>query len=57
MKNLNNKSKREIKRLSKMVDAIEALDDKMQAHSDDEFRAKTQEFKARLTAGEPRDDL
>lgn len=57
MKNLNNKSKREIKRLSKMVDAIEALDEKMQALSDDELRAKTQEFKDRLTAGETIDDL
>ena len=57
MKNLNNKSKREIKRLSKMVDAIEALDEKMQALSDDELRAKTQEFKDRLTAGETLDDL
>ena len=57
MKNLNNKSKREIKRLSKMVDAIEALDEKMQAFSDDELRAKTQEFKDRLTAGETLDDL
>lgn len=57
MKNLNNKSKREIKRLSKMVDAIEALDEKMQALSDDELRAKTQEFKDRLTAGETLDNL
>ena len=57
MKNLNNKSKREIKRLSKMVDAIEALDEKMQALSDDELRAKTHEFKDRLTAGETLDDL
>ena len=57
MKNLNNKSKRENKRLSKMVDAIEALDEKMQALSDDELRAKTQEFKDRLIAGETLDDL
>lgn len=40
-----------------MVDAIEALDEKMQALSDDELRAKTQEFKDRLTAGETLDDL
>lgn len=57
MKNLNNKSKREIKKLSKMVDAIEALDEKMQALSDDELRAKTREFKDRLIAGETIDDL
>ena len=40
-----------------MVDAIEALDEKMQALSDDELRIKTQEFKDRLTAGETLDDL
>ena len=40
-----------------MVDAIEALDEKMQALSDDELRAKTQEFKDRLTAEETLDDL
>lgn len=57
MKNLNNKSKREIKKLSKMVDAIEALDEKMQVLSDDELRAKTREFKDRLLAGETLDDL
>lgn len=57
MKNLNNKSKREIKKLSKMVDAIEAIDEKMQALSDDELRAKTREFKDRLIAGETLDDL
>lgn len=57
MKNLNNKSKREIKKLSKMVDAIEALDEKIQALSDDELRAKTREFKDRLIAGETLDDL
>lgn len=57
MKNLNNKSKREIKKLSKMVDAIEAFDEKMQALSDDELRAKTREFKDRLIAGETLDDL
>ena len=57
MKNLNNKSKREIKKLSKMVDVIEALDEKMQVLSDDELRAKTREFKDRLIAGETLDDL
>ena len=40
-----------------MVDAIEALDEKMQALSNDELRAKTKEFKDRLTAGETLDDL
>ena len=40
-----------------MVDAIEALDEKMQALSDDELRAKTREFKDRLIAGETLDNL
>ena len=45
------------KRIEKYVDAIEALDEKMQALSDEELRAKTQEFKDRLAAGETLDDL
>ena len=39
------------------MDAIEALEEKMQALSDDELRAKTREFKDRLIAGETLDDL
>ena len=35
-----NKSEKEIKRIEKYVDAIEALDEKMQALSDEELRAK-----------------
>ena len=49
-----NKSEKEIKRIEKYVDAIEALDEKMQALSDEELRAKTQD---RLAAGETLDDL
>ena len=52
-----NKSEKEIKRIEKYVDAIEALDEKMHALSDEELRAKTQEFKDRLAAGETLDDL
>ena len=52
-----NKSDKEIKRIEKYVDAIEALDEKMQALSDEELRAKTQEFKDRLAKGETLDDL
>ncbi len=52
-----NKSEKEIKRISKTVDQIEALDEKMQALSDEELRAKTAEFKERLAAGETLDDL
>ena len=52
-----NKSEREIKRITKLVDQIEALDAQMQALSDEELRAKTAEFKKRLAEGETLDDL
>ena len=52
-----NKSEKEIKRISKTVDKIEALDEQMQALSDEELRAKTTEFKERLANGETLDDL
>ncbi|MDO5146979.1 MAG: preprotein translocase subunit SecA [Eubacteriales bacterium] len=51
------KSDREIKRITKLVDQIEALDDSMQKLSDEELRAKTDEFKKRLSEGETLDDL
>ena len=52
-----NKSEKEIKRISKTVDKIEALDEQMQALFDEELRAKTTEFKERLANGETLDDL
>ena len=52
-----NKSEKEIKRISKTVDKIEALDEQMQALSDEQLRAKTTEFKERLAAGETLDDI
>jgi len=42
---------REIKRLSKMVEQIEALEPQMQALSDAELAGKTVEFKERIAAG------
>ena len=51
------KSDREIKRIIKYVDAIEALDEPMQKLTDEELRGKTAEFKERLAAGETLDDL
>ena len=50
-------SEKELKKIDPIVDAIEALDDKMQALSDEELKAKTQEFKDRLAAGETLDDI
>ena len=50
-------SEREIKRINAKVDAIEALAPAMKALSDEELRAKTDEFKKRLANGETLDDL
>ena len=48
---------KEIKRIEKTVDRIEALDADMQALSDEELRSKTPEFKQRLAEGESLDDI
>ena len=50
-------SSRELKRITPLVDKIEALRPTMQALSDEELRGKTQEYKKRLTEGETLDDL
>lgn len=50
-------SEKEIKRITPLVDKIEALDESMQALSNDELKAKTAEFKKRLEEGETLDDL
>ena len=50
-------SERELKRIRSRVDAIEALRPQMQALTDDELRAKTDEFKKRLADGKTLDDL
>ena len=48
---------RELKRIYPIVDKIEALDESYSKLSDDELRAKTPEFKARLADGETLDDI
>jgi len=50
-------SERELKRIVPLVDKIEELRPAMQALSDEELRAKTEEYKKRLTEGETLDDL
>ncbi len=50
-------SEKELKRIYPIVDKIEALDESMQALSDEELRSKTDEFKKRLADGETLDDL
>lgn len=48
---------REIKRLRQRVEEVNAFEPEMQKLSDQELRAKTNEFKGRLAAGETLDDL
>lgn len=48
---------REIKRLGKKADKIDALKDQMAQLSDEELKAKTPEFKERLKNGETLDDI
>ena len=48
---------KEIKKIEKIVDQIEALDEKMQGLSDDQLREKTKEFKNRISNGETLDDI
>jgi len=50
-------AERELKRITPIVDAIEALEPEMKALSDAELRAKTDIFKARLAKGETLDDI
>ena len=48
---------KEIKRIEKIVDRIEALDEDMQALENEELQAMTPKFKERLAAGETLDDI
>ena len=50
-------SDHELKRLYPIADKIEALSDSYAAMTDEELRAKTDEFKQRYNAGESLDDL
>jgi preprotein translocase subunit SecA len=47
----------EIKKLRKTVEAVEALEDEYRALTDEQLRAKTDEFRARLQNGETEDDI
>ena len=50
-------SSREIKRILPIVDKIEAIEEDLKKLSDDELRAKTDDFKNRLKSGETLDDI
>ncbi|MBQ8200980.1 MAG: preprotein translocase subunit SecA [Clostridia bacterium] len=47
----------EVKKLSKIVDKIEALEDEYRKLTDEQLQAKTAEFRARLEKGETEDDI
>ena len=51
------KNEREVKRMLKTVQAVNAFEEQMLALSDEQLRAKTDEFKARLAKGETLDQL
>ena len=51
------RSEREVKRLTPQVEAVMALEEPYKKLTDQELRAKTQEFKDRYASGEPLDDL
>ncbi|NLA70720.1 MAG: preprotein translocase subunit SecA [Clostridiales bacterium] len=48
---------KEVKKIDKIANQVEEYDEAMQALSDDELKAKTQEFKSRLSEGETLDDI
>ena len=50
-------SERELKRIKPIVDKIESYRPEMQALTDEELRAKTDQFKKRLADGETLDDI
>jgi preprotein translocase subunit SecA len=50
-------NKRALNRYEKMADQIDALSSKMSGLSDDDLKAKTEEFKGRVAKGESLDDL
>jgi preprotein translocase subunit SecA len=57
LRNLFDDNAREVKRLQKTVDNINEFEPYIRSLSDDELRAKTQEFKERLAEGETLDDI
>ena len=50
-------NKREVKKVEKIAAKVETFDEEMQALTDEELKAKTQEFRDRLAAGETLDDI
>ena len=48
---------KEVKKIEKIADTIEQLDEETQTLSNEELRAKTDEFRKRLEEGETLDDI
>ncbi len=51
------KNERDVKRMLKAVQAVNALEEQMLSLSDEQLRSKTEEFKARLEKGETLDQI
>jgi len=51
------KNQRDLRRLRPLVDRINELEEQYQSLSEEEFKAKTQEFRNRLAEGETLDDI
>ena len=54
---LGGSNEAQLKKLEKTVQAVEKLEDSYRQLSDEQLKAKTQEFRKRLAAGETEDDL
>ena len=54
---LGSSNEAEVKKLNKIVDQVEALEDSYKQLTDEQLRAKTDEFRARLKKGETEDDI
>src|SRR3990170_3954501 len=54
---LGDSNEKEVRRLAPIVGQINALEPELQALSEAQLRAKTDEFRQRLAGGEPLDDL
>jgi preprotein translocase subunit SecA len=57
LKDLLDSNTREVKKIQKVVERINALEPRVKAFSHDEMRSQTQQFKERLAKGESLDDL
>ena len=57
LKKVFDPNKKDVKRLTKIADRVEALESSMQSLSDEQLQQKTEEFKKRLANGETLDDL